>query len=238
MTSKLAVLTLMCMLNTTTANGASWVSKPVEPRDGEIILQFGKNINCFGNWMDVTKYQSYWQSDATTRFCVSYDRYQHGTRYGYGPCNTTVRWEYDGTRVSLSTTSGNLWYCPYDGKFRDSTDGTTLGEYRSRGWVNSANHFELSKTIINIIDNGNGNWRTDELTLKGTNLKRITISSSRDVQVNLGDEELILTKNATAEIPPPKHGNRHTSFLKLFFHGHVTDTGTTTYNISLTATFF
>lgn len=235
MTSKLAVLTLIPMIVTTSAGGALWENHPVVHGDGQMILKAGGGSNCWGRWEKVTQWSKSWQQTYDKTYCYAATRYKKGTTKVIGPCGIKGTYFFDGdyARISLN---GYIWNCNESGNIEGENDGRVYGTY-GKGVGNWMNGIGLDKNIVNVGTNGKGEWSTGILTLKGVNLKQITVLSNRDVTVNLGDEELTIRKGVTAEIPPPRPSNRHESTLKLFFHGRVTDKGTTTYNIRLNATF-
>lgn len=234
MTSKLAVLTLTTMLVSTSTIGASWVNTPIVHNDGLLIVRMGSGTECWGEWETASRYRTSWSQTYKTPYCRKPDRYQTGRVNIHGPCNIRGTWSFDGTygRIDLN---GYIWNCAKSGFFFGD-NGTNYGDYQ-HGSGNWGTRFGLNKNTVTIGANPNGRWSTEILTLEGANLKQVTIVSNRDVNVNLGDEELTLREGITSEIPPPRSGNGYISTLKLYFHGVVTDIGTTTYNINLNATF-
>lgn len=195
----------------------------------------GFGNQCWGEWEEATQYRKSWVQTYKTPYCLKPDRFQPGTTRIKGPCGISGTYSFDGTygRIDLN---GYIWNCAKSDFFWGDGDGVAYGEYR-HGSGNWGTRFGLNKNAVTIVANPNGRWSTEILTLEGTNLKQVTILSDRDVNVNLGDEELTLRKGITSEIPPPRSGNGYLSTLKLYFHGVVTDIGTTRYNINLNATF-
>lgn len=237
MTSKLAVLTLTTMLVSTSTVGALWENTPIVHEDGIFQILMGTSINCWGPWESATRYSTSWTQTYDKYYCREELRFTPRKTGIKGPCNIRGTYSFDGIwgRVDLN---GYVWNCAESGRlyFYGDNDGQVYAEYRP-GSGNWGTRFGLNKDAVTINANPNGSWSTEILTLVGTNLKQVTIHSDRDVYVNLGDEELTLRKGITSEIPPPRSGNGHLSTLKLYFHGVVTDIGTTRYNINLNATF-
>ncbi|EFJ1772844.1 hypothetical protein HIJ13_004928 [Escherichia coli] len=234
MTSKLAVLTLIPMIVTTSAGGALWENHPVH-EEGLLVLNAGPGTICQGTWQIVTRWAKSWRTTYDTKGCYDSIRYKMGETKVIGPCG--IKGTYSLNRNSAQLTlDGYIWYCNESGHIKGENDGRVYGTY-DKGVGNRKNGIGLDKNIVNVGTNGKGEWSSGILTLKGVNLKQITVLSNRDVTVNLGDEELTIRKGVTAEIPPPRPSNQYESTLKLFFHGRVTDKGTTTYNIRLNATF-
>lgn len=234
MTSKLAVLTLTTMLVSTSTVGASWENTPIVHNPGLFQVNMGTGRQCWGPWEHAGQYTKTWVQTYDKTFCYKELRFEPRRTGIRGPCNIRGTYSFDGTwgRVDLN---GYVWDCDKQGWFYGD-DGVVYAEYRP-GSGNWGTRFGLNKNAVTINANPNGRWSTEILTLVGTNLKQVTIISDRDVNVNLGDEELTLRKGITSEIPPPRSGNGYLSTLKLYFHGVVTDIGTTRYNINLNATF-
>ncbi|EFH6680207.1 hypothetical protein GN037_20215 [Escherichia coli] len=243
MTSKLAVLTLIPTLLINDANAARWTSEPVVHNNGLMVLRFGVPPvagNCDGNLQEagagaVTKYSTAWVQ-RPTKYCLKEHMYKPGTISVKGPCGVSGTWNFDGYNGQLRL-NGSIWECQKDGFFFDLNNSHVYAYYRpgSGNWINS---LSLDRNVLNVTADERGYWQTESLTLTGSNLKQITVTSDRDVTVNLGDEDLALIKNIASQIPPPKQGNGYVSRLKLNFHGYVSADGPTNYNIRLTATFF